>query len=156
MKNRPRVYMTHRNYDRPFRVEVDDDRVLVQSTTREQDRVRITCRRVFVGRSPLNSMTRASRGYGPDFTGNCILLELGNKKYMFIGHKVYTFAAEAPIVRFVAPVGNNDLPYSYATDKEGNQYLFTEDLFLPAFDDPYALVYYMTNKKPIKVLRKFF
>ena len=41
---------------------------------------------VFIGRSPLNEMTRRSGGHGPGFDGNSILLKR-HKDYVFIGHE---------------------------------------------------------------------
>jgi hypothetical protein len=36
----------------------------------------------------------------------------------------------ADIVEFVSPVGNNDVPYSYAIDEKGNYYLLIEGVIL--------------------------
>lgn len=50
------------------------------------------------------------------------------RSYVFIGKNIIKFRARAPIVEFVSPVGNNDIPYAYAVDELGNSYLLIEDV----------------------------
>lgn len=107
--------------------------------------------RVFVGRSPKNPMTEYSGGYGRRFYGNSLLLEMDRAKgiYLFIGERIFTFQSEAPIIKFLSPVGNNDVPYPYAVDRKGNYYLMIENVVLPISkeallenSDPYRGYYY--------------
>lgn len=73
-------------------------------------------RRVFVGKSPLNEMTKFSAGHGKRFDGNSILLELPRNKhsYAHIGSNIFEFETTEPITEFVSPVGNSDVPYPVA------------------------------------------
>ena len=107
--------------------------------------------RVFVGRSPKNPMTSYSGGYGRRFYGNSLLLAMDTAKgiYLFIGERIFSFQSEAPITKFLSPVGNNDVPYPYAIDRKGNYYLMIENVVLPISkkallenSDPYGGYYY--------------
>ena len=106
-------------------------------------------KRMFVGKSPRNSMTRFSGGYGPRFDGNSMLFELADGSYMHIGDRVKTFkAAPGDVVkRYVSPVGSSSVPYPYA-EGEKYTYLMREDVRIPnaalptasaSNDDPYDL-----------------
>ena len=90
-------------------------------------RENITPLGVFVGSSPINRMTIFSGGHGEWAKGNSILLHLKANRYMFIGSTIYEFDSYEPIVRFVSPVGNSDVPYPYAYDANNNAYLFAFD-----------------------------
>jgi hypothetical protein len=72
------------------------------------------------------------------------------------------------IIKYVSPVGNNDVPYPYGIDKNNNFYLLTADVilqdfkFTKEFDDPYTWYYDNDNskikpvglKKPLKIKKK--
>ena len=46
------------------------------------------------------------------------------------GDFIFSFKSLAPIIYYNSPVGNNDVPYPYAIDKENNTYLLTDDFVL--------------------------
>jgi hypothetical protein len=106
-------------------------------------------KKVFIGESPLNAMTRwasparppatissiyvssFSGGHGSSFYGNTILLERAKNSYIWIGDCIKEFQViDYPIVEFVSPVGNNDVPYPWARDAKGNTYLMIEDVIM--------------------------
>jgi hypothetical protein len=136
-------YYTHNNYSRPFAVDVDGDEVhvfkwleCVRSGTGEYDNIYTDMpilsynpQRIFIGHSPECPMTQFSGGYGERFDGNSILLHIRDDEYVFIGDKIYKFYSNN-IVEFVAPVGNNDVPYPYAITEDGHVYLLIEDVIL--------------------------
>ncbi len=105
----------------------------------------ILAEKVFIGESPKNEMTEFSGGYGPEFKGNSILLQISKdkKEYVFIGQDIFSFQSLFEIVDFVSPVGNSDVPYPYAVDTVGNYYLLIEDVVLKVPDgkDPYRYYY---------------
>ena len=90
-------------------------------------------------------MTKFSGGYGPEFDGNSILLHMRDLSYIYIGSEIYWFRALSKIIDFVSPVGNNDVPYSYAIDDCENTYLLSDtDTVLKGIqygDDPYEYFY---------------
>ncbi|CAK9033342.1 unnamed protein product [Durusdinium trenchii] len=109
-------------------------------------------KQVWVGKSPLNRMTRSSGGHGADFDGNSILVEKMDGDYIFVGHEVLSFKAPAKLVEHVSPVGNSSVPYPYAVDADGRHYLFIEKVVLdqiptdaehPDDPDPYTHYYEM-------------
>lgn len=107
--------------------------------------------KIFIGKSPLNSMTEFSGGHGPEFDGNSILLQMANNEYIYIGSEIAAFDALNKIKEYVSPVGNNDVPYPYAIDEQNNIYLLTENAIiknnnetadkLKKYDDPYQYYY---------------
>ena len=103
---------------------------------------------MFIGRSPMNDMTKFSYGYGPKFDGNSMLFELAPGRYMFIGECIRVFSTRSPITTFVSPVGNNDVPYPFAVNRSGTVYLLIEGVQLTAgpytndvLQDPYTFYY---------------
>jgi len=97
--------------------------------------------KIWIGRSPRES-----------FDGNSILLHIDGLKYVFVGETIFSFTTVSPVVSFVSPVGNNDVPYPYAIDKQGNAYLMIERVVLRpetfALSNPYHVYY---QKRPHKI-----
>ena len=67
-------------------------------------------------------------------------------EYVFIGDNIYKFRSYAEIVKYVSPIGNNDVPYPYAIDKLGNYYLMVEYVVFKNIpsnmkNDPYDYYY---------------
>jgi hypothetical protein len=150
------AFYTHDNGGRPFMVVVSDaikpteKSVHVYQHKGEDDYSDDTCfscvaKRVMVGESPKNAMTEFSSGHGMRFKGNSILVETRHN-YTFIGTEIISFQPKSPIVEFVSPVGNNDVPYPWARDELGNTYLFIESVILDSTckwddNDPYRYFY---------------
>jgi hypothetical protein len=146
------VYATHDNGGRPFVVYVDrraasvfvyriPDDYYVPAPVYEmyelytQRVFKAPFRRVWVGKSARNSVTRVGGGYGKAFDGNTVLVEEATdadpgagtdvkRSYVLIGASVHRFTTSTPIVTYVSNVGNNDVPYPYAVDSDGATYLF--------------------------------
>lgn len=161
-------YYTHHNYDRPFLVEIsklsDKDQVKIYKKNADKDEYDLLLEHftdnVYIGKSPLNEMTEFSGGHGDNFDGNSILLHLVDNHYLFIGHEIFSFEASSTIVKYVSPVGNNDVPYPYAIDVEANYYLMIENVVLTnsannsvtdqvtKYNDPYNYYYKMKDITP--------
>jgi hypothetical protein len=148
------IFYTHNNGTRPFKVVINKNLVNVFSHYKNKKLLTFNAKKVFIGESPKNEMTTFSNGYGKDFLGNSILLKLDDNKYEFIGNFIFSFTTHSEIISFVSPVGNNDVPYPYAIDKDGNIYLMIENVILKynknlnklikKYDDPYSY-YYKAN-----------
>lgn len=158
-QNNLETYETHDNGGTPFDVvinrqnnevkvylnEYDDD---YEKTYRELIHT-FTPKEIFVGKSPINQMTKFSGGHGIRFDGNSILLHLSDVNYVFIGQNIFSFQAYHKIVKYVSPVGNNDVPYPFAVDENGYYYLMIEDVVIANVpdefdgtdDDPYEFYY---------------
>lgn len=142
----------HFNGDTPFKVEINENVVDIYSNHGNTPLLKRNAKTIFIGKSPKNKMTIFSGAHGPNFLGNSILLELNDNQYEFIGKTIFSFSSLSKIIRFVSPVGNNDVPYPYAIDVDGNIYLLIEDVVLlkgnkaaedaaAAADDPYSYYY---------------
>ena len=160
-KSEGKCYRTLDNGGRPFRVCANASRFWVHSMRQSDDNDDVAdptydklvvpptpYKRMFVGKSPLNPMTKFSGGHGPRFDGNSMLFLLGDNTYMYVGDCIKTFRA-APgdaVKRYVSPVGNSGVPYPYA-EGELHTYLLIEDVRIPNAairgirGDPYDFYY---------------
>lgn len=126
-----KTYYTHDNGGRPFKVVFDtkNKQCKVFKELGEPDKydnvpIKIfTYEKVFIGKSPVNQMTKFSGGYGTKFDGNSILLHIKDRLYVFIGESIFQFYSDE-IKKFVSPVGNNDVPYPYAITENDEIHLF--------------------------------
>ncbi len=122
-------------------------------------------RKIFIGKSPLTEQTKFSGGYGPKFDGNTILVNVNPDKggsgyeYICINSNIFKFTTEYPIIKYVSPVGNSDVPYHYAIDSKGQYYLLLENVIVqnvPSkfMNEPYDYYYdepgNSSGFKPIK------
>lgn len=151
-------YFTHDNGGRPFRVDIAGNVVQVfhdkQSVGKYMYVETFKPVKIFVGKSPLTPTTKFSGGHGPDFDGNSILLYMGDLTYIYIGTCIQSFKAKSEIVSYVSEVGNNDVPYPYAVDKDENVYLIIESVIVPSLSsDPYGWYYGMSEMSPPMTFR---
>lgn len=124
-----RTYYTHDNGSRPFKVMIESETATIYKRIENDDDdikyekkpiIKFKFMKIFIGKSHDCKTTRKSGGNGKMFDGNSILLKLTAKKYVFIGERIIEFMYDDPIVKFYSPVGNSDVPYPYAFDKDGN------------------------------------
>ncbi len=122
--------ITHYNGDRPFIVHrYKNGQVIIY----ERCSHKISISKIFKGED-----------------NSSILLKLKPKLYCFIGGKMYYFKSDESIIRFSSPIGNSDVPYSFAETKS-YYYLFLEKLYfektksMESNFDPYT--YYYDNYK---------
>jgi len=84
------------------------------------------------------AMTIYSGGHGDDFLGNTILLKIGDlgddgitcDKYVWIGNSGIQSFVSPKIVDFISLVGNNDVPYPYTVDINGDVRLLLDNVIL--------------------------
>ena len=137
-------YFIHDNGGRPFLVYVAGNKVWIYKHSKEviidekgfdnpkyyTELVKeYDAKQVFIGKSPLNEMTKYSAGHGPKFTGNSILLKIGDKRYVSIGWTIYEFTTKDNILEYHSPVGNSDVPYPVAVG-EDYVYFMIEDKYV--------------------------
>ena len=154
------TYLIHDNGSRPFKVNIQDLKVSIYKQCRdnyyeENPLMTFDCKKIFVGTSPLNSITSWSGGFGIAFDGNSILLHLDGIDYVYIGKEIYKFKSFGEIITYISPVGNNNVPYPYAIDEHDNYYLMIEDVVIMRTDktafqmlgysDPYNYYYCYDN-----------
>lgn len=146
------IYQTHNNGGRPYQVNISGNNVEIYSLKSNKFHSSYQAKKIFIGKSPLNKMTEFSGGHGDNFDGNSILLHLHDNTYLFIGDTIFSFVSYANIVEYISQVGNNDVPYPYAIDIDGNIYLMIEDVVLKQntkikkYDNNPYWYYYDENK----------
>jgi hypothetical protein len=135
-------YYTHNNGGRPFRVVINKSKNkidifanyikynILDESWSDKKILSYNYQKIWIGISPKNEMTTSGGAYGKPYDGNSILLEMTDNSYIFIGDFIFSFKSLAPIIYYNSPVGNNDVPYPYAIDKENNTYLLTDDFVL--------------------------
>lgn len=161
-------YRTHDNGGSPFEVHIKDQYVSVHKAIYSDDDVsyekkpiyEINVKKAFVGKSVVNDMTKFSGGHGKRFDGNTILLHIKDNNYVYVGEQIYSFKSLSEIVKYISPVGNSDVPYPYAIDKENNVYLMISDVILLNLPkkyytngkDPYTYLYnHEGDREEIKI-----
>ena len=65
--------------------------------------------------------------------GSSILLALKNGKNVFIGHTIFQFKSEKPILEYYSNVGNSSVPYPVALDAN-NVYFMLDKTYVPIKD----------------------
>ncbi len=143
------VYKTHDNGGRPFSVHIDtisnivrvfrnkyDDDNDDDDNINENEIYSTSYIQYWIGKSSCGNS---------EFDGNSILVLVDDNKYVYVGECIYSFKSYAKIVSYISDVGNNDVPYPYAKDEEGNVYLMIEDIVLTKINtdcvDPYDYFY---------------
>ena len=151
-------YFIHDNGGRPYLVYVDNKMVYVYKPNdrhstgdwSEQDsknkwlytkRVHVfKTRNIFIGKS---------KNGRKSFIGNTILLQTSKSTYVYIGSKIIRFRTLVQITTYKSPVGNNDVPYPYAIDKNGKYYLMVENVIIDNVPRKYKkrpyVYYYIAN-----------
>lgn len=136
-------YFIHFNGGMPYLVYIKNNDVYIyEGGSRMEDLMEynklvkhICALKVFIGKSPKIKFTRNSGGYGKEYDGNTILLQIGKYKYMLIAVEIKTFVTKNDtITHFVSPMGNNDYPYPVAI---GNKYIYSFDITYGYLDKKY-------------------
>lgn len=127
----PHTFTTWFNGDHPFKVSVAGNSATVKvrnaRTDQYDDMRKYEFSEFFVGTSPSMNMTRFSGGIGPHFDGNTVLFRAKDGQWVFVAWELMEFVWPQRIVMFLSPMGNNDVPYPWARDEQGNIILFNGD-----------------------------
>jgi hypothetical protein len=169
---RGKEYRIHDNGDSPFKLLINDNVLIYKigyeysedeewDSDEDLDEIKgyskypsfilLNPKKTFVGESHFDDITENSGMHGSYFDGNSILVNAESNNYVYIGSEIYKFTSIVPIIEYKSPVGRNDIPYPYATDKNGNIYLFLEKVAIlngkyeMNAENPY--VYYYHDKK---------
>ncbi len=169
------TYLTHDNGGCPFKVVIQPGKITVFDNEEDdnEDEIEDEVKRVkqseilseilsinspfqiFVGKSPVCEMTEFSGGIGKEFDGNAILIRPTEAlEYIHVGISIEKFKTDSEVLHYVSPVGNNDVPYTYAITAN-KIYLLSEDVvisttgmdsklldsFIKGRQDPYTFYY---------------
>ena len=130
-------YKIHDNRGRPFLVHVNGLNIKIFTRNDVEDNYSYLMDykvvNTFVGRSRQET-TRDVYDGKYEYTGNSILLEIEKKlninRYVYIGHEIYEFTTDEPIIRYYSLIGNNDVPYPVAIS-ETYAYFFLDKKYVP-------------------------
>jgi hypothetical protein len=144
-----KYYFTHNNGDRKFLVYIGkevsiyrkSDKYEIDSTDYSKNAkdnrwmyIKLVARynplKVFLGKSLKTEMTKISGGYGKEFDGNTILINVTKNKYVFIGDIIYKFTTTDNIEELISPIGNNLVSYPVAFG-ENNIYFLLDNTYIP-------------------------
>lgn len=91
-----------------------------------------TTKKIYIGKSPKNEMTKFSGGYGEKWDGNTILLELTGNKYVYLGETITEFTLQKgdKVEKYWSPVGNSAVPYAFILG-EKNVYFMWDMMYIP-------------------------
>ena len=157
------TYYVIDNGGRPFKVDIDDKNVTIYKEKIQNKYYKKplmifeNVEKIFIGKSPLNAMTKKCNTYSKKFDGNSILLNIKDNIYVFIGWDIYQFKSLSKINTFVSPVGPSAVPYPYAIDNKKRYYLMLDDIIInnkPKNKDIYDYYYDNENKKYKKFKNK--
>jgi len=118
-KKRRRVYYTHDNGGRPFRVDIVKDTLKVYKADVDEQyysktpAYTTTVTRVWVGRHVYGKTERMA-------LGNAILAHIKGRKYVFVGDRVVEFQLPITfnhVTEFYSNLGNSDVAYPVAFTK---------------------------------------
>jgi hypothetical protein len=134
-----------------FKVVIDKNKILIYKILDNSQVYEIkNYKKIFIGKN--------SKNYGPSsksHTGLSILVEIKEKEYVFISHKIQQFKTLEPIKKFYSQMGNNAFLYPFALT-DNYAYLIIENKYIKRdFGDldPYE-VYYdfkkVWNRKSLK------
>jgi hypothetical protein len=134
---RAATYQTRWNGSRPYDVEITKNHLTAHKEGLKV--LDIDFIHVFIGKSDANKKFDAfyyAFYYDSEYAGNSILIliEITDKyKYVFIGREIYSFETTSEIIEFESPMGNSDVPYPWAVDKNDNIYLLYEYISFPNY-----------------------
>ena len=126
-------YFTLDNYRKHFSVVIIDNNVTIFRIENSDKIWEGLVKNIFIGKSCLNEMTEYSGAKDDSkWDGNTILLEIVDKKYIFVGNiGVYSFETEDKIIKFTSNVGNNCVPYPVAYGEKNIYYMNDMCQFIP-------------------------
>jgi hypothetical protein len=114
-------YTTKFNYSDPYRVLIDGNKITVLLNSQDKLILEQNFIKIFVG---------ISESHGSEYDGNTILVQESEHSYIWIGNKIIKFMGYEQIVDYKSPIGNNEVPYSWAIDSRGWIYLFLENVVI--------------------------
>lgn len=122
-----KIYYVHDNGSRPFKVIINNRAIHIYKFSYESEKYD----------TDIIKITKYSGyWYGYDSSGyrqhgNSILIKISDNEYIFVGWEIYSFKTNNPIIDYISPLGNSDVPYPIA------------------YNDSY--VYFMLDKRYVSI-----
>ena len=151
------TYLIHDNGKCPYMVIINENNVSVHINLEsgyveydrfeEQSLYNFKANKIFIGKD---------KGPNP-IDGNSILLHMRDNEYVCIGSSIFSFTSKSEIIEYHSPICNNDVPYPYGIDIDGNYYLFMDAVILintgdlaeiiTSYSEPCPYFYYIWPNK---------
>lgn len=144
------TYETRDNGAKPYIVQDFGDYVIISTQKFDNEGnkpmvkqiLKLKYKRIFVGANDLPVRdqnadflygNRSEYGKLGQDRGNSILLQTGANKYVYVGDGIREFSTrERDVIQhFYSPVGNNDVPYSYAVGEKYTYLLINKLTIIP-------------------------
>ncbi len=155
-----KLYKIHDNGGTPFHAFVQPKRVEVmqmkwnKETEKDEEGPIVfetPVKKVYIGEDTMRIGYKPMSAFSK---GNSLLAQISANEYVYIGWKIQRFQPIKgdEIVRFESPIGNSDVPYSFAVGKDYT-YLLIEEKVVPnsVLDmkkDPYEQYYDWKDETP--------
>lgn len=125
----PRTYLTHDNGGTAFAVDVHRYKIEVYRMFGEYSGGRVLQTKYtkkWIGDNLLKDSNYQPKGRCP---GNSVLIEITPGNYIHVGSEVFYFKTrnQEPILKYVSPVGNSDVPYPYAIGKNYTYFMLDKE-----------------------------
>jgi hypothetical protein len=136
------AYLIHDNGGRPFRVVITGSKVGIFKKKDKYDEsdapetysvhvATLTAKKVFVGKSSGKcEMCDHTPAQAKQFTGNSLLVQTSADSYTYIGYEIFSFTLDDQVVKYLSPVGPNDVPYPLIVGKN-NVYFLLDKQYVP-------------------------
>lgn len=130
---KPKEYMVHDNGGRPFKVLIDKHSIKIYTHEfyNKPDKLGND-----FGPKNYTKLLKTINSYegvfiGSDMgrfgLGNSILVHVKDRQYIFIGWNVVQIETKEPIISYVSPIGNSDVPYPYAISNNHYYYMINDN-----------------------------
>jgi|SRR3989344_312522 len=136
-----KVYLTHDNGARPYKVIIDGLNVYVYDNKTDKLIIKYKVSKVYIGKNIKNSK----------INGNTIVIQINKNKCVYIGDAIYEFEIDDEIVKYFSPIDNSDVPYPVLVGTKNVYFMlnkeyvildeFPNEMRLNDFSEAYGLYY---------------
>ena len=123
------IYIMQYNYRIKFLVVIDGNVYVYKYDKYKCDPPYLSFKpkHIFIGKSKVCDMTEFSRTVDndSDFQGNTLLLEVGDRKYVYIsGLEITDFRTDDKILDYLSLMGNNMIPYANILGEKYTNFIY--------------------------------
>lgn len=127
----------------PFIVDVNENTAVCYSTKLFENRV-IKSEKIIKFKFKDIFIPTPNTNEEKKHVGHCLLFYIGFHKYIFCGEYIAKFKTKELISSFISDIGNNMVPYPYASSFN-YEYLFLEGVYFEKIKSPYKYYYDITT-----------
>ena len=130
------IYMMQYNFRSRYLVVINENTYVsvynYEKSKFDQPFLSFQAKNIFIGKSRVCQLTEISGAMdNSNFDGNTILLEVEDKKYVFIsGHEIFEMRTDDKILDYISLMGNNMIPYTSAIGEKYTYFISTHYKFI--------------------------